>query len=456
MPTLLLKSGRIFDPATKLDFIGDVLVDQATGTIKDIGKNLSGDSALDCTGKLVCPGFVDIHVHFREPGNIAKETIATGSAAAVHGGFCTVVVMPNTDPPLDNPAAIAYQYLQAKNANKARVFPMGCITKGRAGQELAELGLMARGSGASGAASASNSGTLASVSSSENFGAVAFTDDGAAVPGSQIMRSAFEYANALDRVIVEHCEDHDLSNGAIMHEGKVSAALGINGYPSAAEELIVARDIRLAKLANSRFHVSHISAKGAVALVRDAKARGERVTAEVSPHHLLLTDEGCRNFDTAYKMNPPLREQSDLDACLKGLLDGTIDCFASDHAPHTSEEKAREFVDAPNGIIGLESNIGVLLTKLVAAQKLPLARFVEAWTSAPARCLSLEKFGVAGKLEKNGPADITILDLEKEWSLDASKFKSKARNCPFNGWKLQGAPVWTIVGGVVHEAIGIR
>ncbi len=443
MPTLLLQSGRVFDPASHLDFIGDVLIDQASGTILEIGTSLSGDHVIHCSGKLVCPGFVDIHVHFREPGNNAKETIATGSAAAVHGGFSTVVVMPNTDPPLDNPAAIAYQYLQARNAGKARVFPMGCITKGRAGQELAELGLMARGFG---------SGTAGSG----QFGAVAFTDDGAAVPGSQIMRSAFEYANALDRVIVEHCEDHDLSNGAIMHEGKVSAALGINGYPSAAEELIVARDIRLAKLAGARFHVSHISAKGAVALVREAKAKGVRVTAEVSPHHLLLTDDGCRNFDTNFKMNPPLREPSDIDACLEGLLDGTIDCLASDHAPHTSEEKAREFVDAPNGIIGLESNIAVLLTKLVATGKLPLARFVEAWTNAAVRCLGLDKCGVTGKLEKGGPADVTILDLEKEWTLDAAAFKSKGRNCPFKGWQLKGAPIYTIVGGVIHEAIGLN
>ncbi|HYF49380.1 MAG TPA: dihydroorotase [Planctomycetota bacterium] len=437
MSTLVVKSGRVFDPSQKLDQTADVLIDTDKGTILDIGKGLSGDRTLDVRDKLVCPGFLDIHCHFREPGQIAKETIATGSAAAVHGGFSTVVTMPNTDPPLDNPASIAYQYLQAKNAGKARVFPMGCITKGRAGQELAELGLMARGT-------------------SGQPGAVAFTDDGAAVPGSQVMRSAFEYASTLDRVIVEHCEDHDLSNGAIMHEGKVSAALGINGYPSAAEEIIVARDIRLAKLANARFHVSHISAKGAVALVREAKARGVKVTAEVSPHHLLLTDECCRGFDPVYKMNPPLRETSDVDACLQGLLDGTIDCLASDHAPHTSEEKAREFVDAPNGIIGLESNIGVLLAKLVHTGKLPLARFVEAWTTAPARCLGLEKFGVTGQLKKNGPADITIIDLDLEWTLDVNTFKSKARNCPFHGWKLKGAPLYTIVGGMVHEAIGCK
>jgi dihydroorotase len=448
MSTLVLKNARVFDPSQKLDKIADVLVDQASGTIKEIGSNLKGDSSLDLSGKLLCPGFLDIHVHFREPGNIAKETISTGAESAVHGGFSTVVVMPNTDPALDSPPALAYQYLQAQNAGKARVFPMGCITSGRKGSELAELGLMTQ-------ASAGRDG-LPGKSGNIRYGAVAFTDDGAAVGSSQVMRFAFEYARKLDRVIVEHCEDHDLSNGAIMHEGQVSAALGINGYPSAAEEIIVARDIRLSKLTGGRFHVSHISAKGAVALVREAKAKGGLVTAEVSPHHLLLTDEGCRNFDSNYKMNPPLREQSDIDACLEGLLDGTIDCLASDHAPHTSEEKAREFADCPNGIIGLETNIGVLLTKLVHTGKLPLARFVEAWTSAASRCLGLQHFGIDGTLRVGGPADITVLDLEKEWTLDASKFKSKARNTPFNGWKLKGAPIYTLVGGVVHEAIGLK
>ena len=259
MPTLVLKSGRVFDPAQKLDQAADVLIDTQAGTVLRIGPNLSGDKTLACKGLLVCPGFVDIHVHFREPGQSAKETIATGVAAAVHGGFATVVVMPNTDPPLDNPAAIAYQYLLAKNAGRARVFAMGCITKGRAGQELAELGIMTRGSGG-------------------QPGAVAFSDDGNAVPSSMTMRLALEYANALGRIVVEHCEDHALSCGSVLHEGRVSAALGINGYPSAAEEIIVARDIRLAKLAKAGFHVAHVSAKGSVALVRDAKAKGLRVT----------------------------------------------------------------------------------------------------------------------------------------------------------------------------------
>ncbi|MFH0937835.1 MAG: dihydroorotase [Planctomycetota bacterium] len=435
MTTLILKNGRIFDPAQKLDKVGDILIDTAKGIIVEIGRNLKGNRTLDCKDRLVCPGFIDIHVHFREPGYNAQETIATGSAAAVHGGFSTVVTMPNTDPPLDNQASIAYQYLQAKNAGKTRILAMGCITRGRGGVELADLGLLAQGA-------------------SGQSGAVAFTDDGASVPGSMIMRSAFEYATALDRVIVEHCEDRDLSNGSILHEGKVSAALGINGYPSAAEEIILARDIRLAKLAAARFHVAHLSTKGSVALVREAKARGVKVTAEVTPHHLLLTDECCRNFDPTFKMNPPLREQSDLDALLEGLFDGAIDCLASDHAPHTQEDKAREFVDAPNGCIGLESSVGVLLTKLVHTGKLPLTRFVEAWTSSAARCLNLEKFGVTGMLAVGGQADVTVLDLDTEWTLNPERFKSKARNCPFVGWTLKGAPVYTLVAGVIHKAIG--
>ncbi|HEY3319010.1 MAG TPA: dihydroorotase [Planctomycetota bacterium] len=436
MSTLVLKNGRVFDPSQGLDKVADLLVDAEKGTIKDIGPNLRGDQSLDCSGKLVCPGFIDIHVHFREPGASNKESIATGCASAVHGGFSTAVTMPNTDPPLDNRAALAYQYLQAGNAGKARLFAMGCITRGRNGTELADLGLMAAGTGGL-------------------PGAVAFTDDGAAVPGSMVMRSAFEYASALKRVIVEHCEDHDLSNGCIMHEGKISAALGINGYPSAGEEIILARDIRLAKLTGARFHVAHISAKGSVALVREAKAKGVKVTAEVTPHHLLLTDESCRNFDPAYKMNPPLREQSDIDACLEGLRDGTLDCLASDHAPHTSEDKAKEFVEAPNGCIGLESSIGVMLTKLVHTGKLTLARFVEAWTTAPVRCLGLEPFGVTGTLRVGGKADVTVIDLDQNWTLDADAFKSKGRNCPFKAWQLRGAPVYTLVDGTVHEAIGM-
>jgi dihydroorotase len=422
----VLKSGRVFDPSKKLDKAADVLIDRRKGTITEIGKGLKGDETIDCKGLLVCPGFMDIHVHFREPGFTSKETIASGASAAVHGGFSSVVVMPNTDPPLDNTASIAYQYLQAQNAGKARVYPMGCITRGRQGQEMADLGLLCRA------------------------GAIAFTDDGNCVPSTFILRSAFEYLRSLGKVLCEHCEDHDLSQGAIMHEGKVSAALGINGYPSAAEEIIIARDIRLCKLAGARLHVQHVSAKGSVALVREAKRKDVRVTTEVTPQHLLLTDEECRSFDPVFRMNPPLRETSDTEACLEGLLDGTIDCFASDHAPHTEEEKSLEFSEALNGMIGLESSVGVVLTKLVATGKLPLARFVEAFTSSAAKCFNLP----GGSLEVGGPADLTVLDLNHRWTLDSSRFLSKARNCPFNGWELKGAPVWTVVKGKAFEAIG--
>jgi dihydroorotase len=426
MATLVLKSGRVLDPSQRMDKTADVVLDRERGVVKAIGKNLKGDEELDCKDLVVCPGFLDIHVHFREPGFTAKETIATGAAAAIHGGFTSVAVMPNTDPPLDNTAAIAYQYLQAQKAGKARVYALGCLTRGRAGQEMADLGLQARA------------------------GAIAFTDDGNCVPSAFILRSAFEYARSLGKVICEHCEDHDLSQGAVMHEGKVSAQLGINGYPSAAEEIVIARDVRLCKLANGRFHVQHVSAKGSVALLREAKRKGVRVTAEVTPHHLLLTDECCREFDPVYRTNPPLRERSDIEECLAGLLDGTIDCFASDHAPHTTEEKSLEFSEAPNGMIGLESSIGVLLTKLVATKKLPLKRFVQAWTVSAARCLDLP----GGTLKPGSPADVTILDLDLAWKLDAARFHSKGRNCPYQGWTLKGAPVYTIVGGRVFEAIG--
>ena len=423
---MVLKNGRVLDPSQRLDRTADVLLDREKGVVAAIGKKLEGDEELDCKDLVVCPGFLDLHVHFREPGYTAKETIATGAAAAVHGGFTSAVVMPNTDPPLDNTAAIAYQYLQANNAGQARVYAMGCITRGRGGQEMADLGLLARA------------------------GAIAFTDDGNCVPSAFILRSTFEYARSLGKVVCEHCEDPELSQGAIMHEGKVSAELGINGYPSAAEEIIIARDIRLCKLAAARFHVQHVSAKGSVALVREAKKKGVRVTAEVTPHHLLLTDDCCRSFDPVYRTNPPLREQSDADECLAGLNDGTLDCLVSDHAPHTTEEKSIEFSEAPNGMIGLESSVGVLLTKLVATKKLTLKRFVEAWTVSAARCLNLP----GGTLKAGAPADVTVLDLDLEWTLDAARFRSKGRNCPYQGWKLKGAPVWTIVGGKVFEAIG--
>jgi dihydroorotase len=423
---LLLRGGRVFDPGLNLDFVGDILIDKQNGLIRQLGPGLKADRQTeirDCRDLLLCPGFIDIHVHFREPGYESKETIATGSAAAVHGGFAAVATMPNTDPPLDNEATVAYQLLRDREAGGARVYPIGCITVGRQGKELAGLGLLARA------------------------GAVAFSDDGAAVPSARVLRYALEYAKSLNRPIIEHCEDAELSGGAIMHEGLVSASLGINGSPAAAEELIVARDLRLCELTGGRLHIAHVSTAGSAALIREAKRKGLPVTAEVAPHHLLLTDELCRTFDPLYKVNPPLRSAADAAACREALRTGVIDAIASDHAPHSAEEKAREFVEAPHGIIGLESTVGVLLTDLVAAGELSLERMVTALTGGPAKALGLP----GGVLEAGGPADVTILDLNRRWTLNSEKFHSKGRNCPFAGRKLKGLAVETIVGGRSHK-----
>lgn len=423
---LLLKGGRVFDPGRGTDRKADLLIDRDQGVIKALGRNLkvAGAAVRDCRGLLVCPGFIDVHVHFREPGYEAKETIASGAAAAVHGGFAAVITMPNTNPSLDNETSVAYQLLRAREAGRARVYPTGCITVGRKGRKMAELGILARA------------------------GAVAFSDDGNAVASSRALRYAFEYSHGLGRTIIEHCEDAELSEGGIIHEGLVSAALGLGGWPAAAEELIVARDLRLCELTGGRLHIAHISTAGSIELVRKAKACGVPVTAEVTPHHLLLTDELCRSFEPVYRVNPPLRSAADVAACRAALRDGTIDVIASDHAPHTEEEKARGFVEAPNGVIGLESTIGVLLTELVGKGELSLSRFVEALTAAPARAFGL----CGGSLEVGGPADLTLLDLEREWTLEPEQFRSKGRNCPFAGYKLKGAPVETIVAGCSHHA----
>ncbi len=367
-----------------------------------------------------------MHAHLREPGAKSKETIRSGAEAAVHGGFCAVVAMPNTDPPVDNEASVAFAYLQSERAGFARVFPAGTITAGLAGESLSEMGLLARA------------------------GAVCFTDDGRCVADAGLLRCALEYSKAFGRVIMEHCEDVALSEGAVINEGPVSAVLGINGYPAVAEEIMVDRDVRLAEFTGGRLHVTHVSTAGSVHILRAAKARGVNVTCDVTPHHLLLTDDACLSFDPVFRVNPPLRSRRDADELLAGLLDGAVDCIATDHAPHTAEEKSQEFIAAPSGVIGMESAVGVLLDRLVRPGKLPLRRLVEAMSCNPARILGLD----GGTLEPGARADITVLDLGLEWTVDPAKFRSKSRNCPFAGWKVVGAPVFTVVGGRIYDAIG--
>lgn len=425
---LLLKGGRVLDPAQGLDERLDVLVNQETGRLEALGRRLKGEVVLDVTGLLVVPGLVDLHVHFREPGQRGKETIATGVAAGISGGFTSLVAMPNTEPPLDNEGLVAYYYLEAQRAGGAHVYPAATITKGREGEEMANIGLLA------------------------HAGAIAFSDDGASVKRPSVLKGALEYAKRFHKPILEHCEDTDLSEGAIINDGEVSAELGITGCPAVAEEIIADRDVRLAEATGGRLHLQHLSTAGAVEIVRQAKKRGVALSAEVTPHHLLLTEDCCMSFDPVFRVNPPLRTAADCRACQQGLRDGTIDAVASDHAPHTLQDKSGEFIYAPNGMIGLESTLPALLTGLVHRGELPLARLIEALTSGPARVVGLE----AGTLQVGRPADLTVIDLERQFVLDAALFASKGRNCPFHGQPMKGVALYTIVGGMVHEALGKR
>lgn len=428
MSRLVIKGGRVVDPSQKIDRNLEVAIG-ADGRVEKLGDRIAvkkGDRTLEAKGLIVAPGLVDIHVHFREPGGSAKETIDTGSAAAVHGGFTTVVTMPNTQPPLDNPPQLTYQIRQGEKSGKARIYPSACVSVGREGKNLAPLGTLAKA------------------------GAVCFTDDGAPVANAGLMRLALEYGRFLNIAVSEHAEDTSLSNGAVINEGPTAAVMGINGYPAVAEEIIVARDIMLAKDTGGRVHIQHVSTAGTIEMIRRAKQDKVPVTCEVAPHHLTLDDSACAGFDPIFKMNPPLRSKADVAACIAGLLDGTIDCIASDHAPHTAEEKRTEFAIAPNGVIGLESTVGVMLDLMYHRKKMKLSRLIDLMTAAAARIYNLP----AGSLAVGSFGDVTLLDLQRKWTVDSGKFKSKARNCPFHGWTVKGAPVWTVVGGKMFEAIG--
>ena len=421
MNILCIQNGRIIDPSQGIDQVADLWIrgEQIVG----IGPQpqLRANRILDATGKIVCPGLIDMHVHLREPGREEDETIATGTAAALAGGVTSVACMPNTEPALDNQAAAEFVYLQAERAGNANVFPIGAITKGRQGTELAEIGGLVEG------------------------GAVAFTDDGSPVVSAEIMRRALEYCRMFDKAVLSHCEDLELTRGAVMHEGFESMRLGLRGYPAAAEEIMVFRDIALAELTGGRLHILHVSTAGSVDLIRRAKQRGVQVTAEATPHHFTLTDQCLRSFDSNFKMSPPLRTAADIQAIIEGLRDGTIDVIATDHAPHAPEKKMRELEQAPNGIIGLETLLPICIHSLIEPGRLTWPQLIEKLTINPARVLGIDR----GTLRPGADADVTIIDPTVEWTIDPSRFRSKSRTGPFAGWKVRGRAHAVIVSGIV-------
>lgn len=424
----LIKGGQVIDPG-RMNQISDVLIENGKIQLIDTNlqatlKNPESVTIIDAKGLIVCPGFIDLHVHFREPGFEYKETIATGVDSAVAGGFTTVCCMPNTNPVNDSQSITEFILRQAKIADKARVFPIGAITKGSKGEELAEIGEL------------------------HHAGCVAISDDGIPVMNSLVMRRAMEYARAFDLPVVDHCEDSHLSAGGAMNEGFVSTELGIPGIPNAAEEVMVARNIFLAELTQSRLHLPHVSTIGSVRLLREAKARGVSVTAEACPHHFTLTDEAVRNFDTNAKMNPPLRTDADVQAVKEALKDGSIDIIATDHAPHAVHEKQRQFDNAPFGIIGLETALSLTLN-LVEEGVLTLEQALSKLTCEPARVFNLS----FGTLAVGADADVTLIDPKKSWTLDPNRLHSKSRNTPFAGWTLKGKVSKTLVDGrVVYES----
>ncbi len=426
---LLLKGGRVVDPAQGLDGPLDVFV--RDGVIVEVGVKLSaraGVEELDLAGCIVCPGFVDVHVHLREPGFEQKETIATGTRAAAAGGFTAVCCMPNTSPVNDDAAVTRLILDRARQEGVVRVFPIGAITKGSLGQELSEYGDL------------------------RDAGCVALSDDGRPVASALMMRRALEYARTFGLLVVDHCEEPTLSEKAAMNEGPVSGRLGLQGAPWVAEAIMVERDIQLAELTGGKVHIAHLSTAAGVEAVRRGKARGVQVSAEAAPHHFALTEQAVKDsdYDTSTKMSPPLRSEADRQAIVEGLRDGTIDAIATDHAPHTIDDKRVEFDQAANGIVGLETAVSLALDRLVRPGLLDVPRLVALMATNPSRLFGLP----AGRLAPGAPADVTVLDLDRHVKVDPTRFISKGRNTPFAGWSLRGAAVMTVVGGrVVHRAL---
>ncbi len=419
---ILLRGGRVVDPSQQMDAVADVLV--MDGEVAQVGKDLAGPEdakVLECAGLVVTPGLIDVHVHLREPGGEHKETIASGARAAAAGGFTAVCAMPNTEPPIDDPAAVGFVAAEGRRAGAARVYPVGCISSGRKGERLALVGEMVEA------------------------GAVAITDDGSPVMNSGLMRLALLYAQAFDIPVVDHPEDLSLSGKGHMNAGLVATRLGLPGKPNAAEDIHIVRDLLLAELTGGHIHLQHVSTSFGVESIRQAKARGVRVSAEATPHHLILTEEAVEGYRTEAKMNPPLRTAGDRDAVRAGLADGTLDTLATDHAPHHYDEKEAAFTDAPNGIVGLETALGLILTHAVGGGIIDLPTMVERMSCTPARTFHLP----GGTLAPGSVGDVTAFDPEAEWTVDPARFHSKSRNTPFGGWKLKGVVRWTVVRGKV-------
>jgi dihydroorotase len=418
---LLIKNGRVIDPANGRDEICDVLV--SDGRIADVERvDKKAETVIDATGKLVTPGLIDIHVHFREPGDEEEETIASGSAAAVAGGYTSVVCMPNTNPAIQSETDVEYIHRKGRQARKTHVYTMGSITKNREGVELAEMGFMA------------------------DAGAVGFTDDGSGVQDPAVMLRALKYAAMFDTFIAQHCQDDGFARGGVMNAGYNSTVLGLPGIDPLAEEAMLWRDIQLVKKTLVRYHVQHISTAGSVELVRAAKKMSLPITCEVTPHHLLFTDNCCADYDTNYKVNPPLRTAADIEALKQAISEGLVDALVSDHAPHLQSEKELEFLAAPFGIASLECTLGLYVKALIESKVIDWPALVRLLTVNPARIIAVDK----GTLTVGKQADITIIDPDTEYTVDTAAFRSKSRNCPYQGWKLKGKAETTIVGGEIR------
>lgn len=420
---ILIKGGHVVDPVNKTDEVKDILVED--GVIAEVGE--IGDissvrlEVIDASGMYVVPGLVDMHCHLREPGQEYKEDIETGTRSALAGGITSVACMPNTEPVIDNEAIISYVTNKAKECGYVNVFPIGAISKGLAGKELAEIGAM------------------------KFAGAVAVSDDGRPVSDSGLMRRALIYADMFDIPVISHCEELTLANDGHMNEGEVSGQMGIKGIPRAAEEVMIARDIVVAETENKKIHIAHVSTRGGVELIREAKKRGVQVTCETCPHYFTLTEKACEGFNTNAKMNPPLRTADDVEAIKEGLKDGTIDCIVTDHAPHHIDEKRCEFASAKNGIVGFETSLGLGIKYLVKEGVLTMSELIEKMSVNPSKILGISK----GSLSVGKSADITIFDADREWTVDIEKLNSKSKNSPYNGYVLCGKPEYVLVGGKI-------